>query len=1210
MTLNESIVEDAALEWFGELGYSCLGAEALTPALSHGERESYGEVVLAGRLREAIRRLNPAIPEEARDEALRKVLRVGTPALTQTNRAFHKMLRDGVPVEYPRPDGSIAGDHVRVVDFGDVLKNDWLAVNQFTVIEGALPSTSGRGIGGEGIGAHRRPDIVVFVNGLPLGLIELKNAADEDATIWSAYAQLQTYKAEIPTLLHYNAALVVSDGLQARMGSVTANQEWFKVWRTINGEGDAPKTALELEVLVRGVFERQRFLDLLHHFIVFEEDPDSGALHKIIAGYHQFHAVNAAVEETVRASGMIEPTSVLREDEGTYWAGRMHGGKPGDRRAGVVWHTQGSGKSFSMLFFAARVVRHPAMQNPTLVVLTDRNDLDDQLFGQFQRCADILGQTPVQASGREHLRELLNRASGGVVFTTIHKFAALTPSPPTPLPRGEGGHYRGGFDFSGLKERAREMRKKQTPAEDMLWELLRNRQLNDAKFRRQHQFGEYVCDFYCADEKLVVECDGAVHQTPEAIAHDQKRDAYLKSQRVTVLRFENRVVLDETEQVLESICSHLPSTSGRGAGGEGNVAQSGRMEMLSDRCNIVVIADEAHRSQYGFGGKVNEKTGEMSYGFASNLRDALPNASFIGFTGTPIEKTDANTRAVFGDYISIYDIQRAVADKATVPIYYESRISKLSLNAAELPKLDAEFEEITEGEELTKKEKLKTKWAALEALVGDPKRIALVAADLVEHFEKRLDAMDGKAMVVCMSRRICVDLYSALIQLRPEWETETLKVVMTGSAEDGPEWQKHIGSKQRRRELANQFKDAKNPFKIVIVRDMWLTGFDAPCLHTMYADKPMQGHGLMQAIARVNRVFRDKPGGLVVDYLGLADQLKKALMTYTESGGQGNPTFDTAQAIAVMLEKHGIASDIMHGFNWDKWTSGTPTERLQLIPAGQEHILEQEDGKKRWGQVVTELSRAFALCAASDEATEVRDDVSFFQALQAALNKQSSQNRKTPEQIDAAIRQLVSKAISTEGQVIDVFTAAGLKQPDIGILDDRFLAEVRGLKHKNVAAELLEKLLKDELKTRSKHNLVQSQLFSDKLKKTLNAYHNRAISTMEVIEELIRLAKEVQQSGNRTGLTSDEWAFYDALATSDSAKQAMGDDKLKLIAAELIVKVRQSVTIDWTLRESARSKIKVMVKRILNKHGYPPDLQEEAVKTVLAQAELLCAEWV
>ena len=1218
MSLNESIVEEAALEWFGELGYSCLGAEALTPALSHGERESYSEVVLVGRLREAIRRLNPGIPEEAREDALRKVLRVGTPALVQTNRAFHRMLRDSVSVEYPRVDGSIAGDHVRLVDFDDVRANDWLAVNQFTVIEGQN---------------NRRPDIVVFVNGLPLGLIELKNAADEDATIWSAYAQLQTYKAEIPTLLHYSAALVVSDGLQARMGSVTANQEWFKLWRTIDGEGDAPKTALELEVLVRGVFERQRFLDLLQHFIAFEEDPDSGALHKIIAGYHQFHAVNAAVEETVRASGMTVPVRALEEGTGTFWSGRQRGGRPGDRRAGVVWHTQGSGKSFSMLFFAARVVRHPAMQNPTLVVLTDRNDLDDQLFGQFQRCADILGQTPIQAADRTHLRELLNRASGGVIFTTLQKFAPLEPSPrPSPTGRGSEEHYRGGFDFSGFKERAREMRKKQTPAEDMLWELLRNRQLNDAKFRRQHQFGEYICDFYCAEAKLAVECDGATHQTPEAVAHDKKRDAYLKSRGVTVLRFENRVVLNETEEVLESICFHLRSTLGRGAGGEGNVAQSGRMEALSDRCNIVVIADEAHRSQYGFGGKVNEK-GEMSYGFASNLRDALPHASFIGFTGTPIEKTDANTRAVFGDYISIYDIQRAVADKATVPIYYESRISKLSLNAAELPKIDEEFEEITEGEELTKKEKLKTKWAALEALVGDPKRIALVAADLVAHFEKRLEAMDGKAMIVCMSRRICVDLYDALIKLRPEWaegevertfqsveegtskktRSTVLKVVMTGSAEDGPEWQKHIGSKEARRKLANRFKDSKDPFKIVIVRDMWLTGFDAPCLHTMYADKPMQGHGLMQAIARVNRVFRDKPGGLVVDYLGLADQLKKALMTYTESGGQGDATFDTAQAIAVMLEKHGIACDMMHGFDWDKWTRGTPTERLQLIPGGQQHILEQEDGKKRWVQVVTELSRAFALCAASDEATEIRDDVSFFQSLQAALNKQSSLNRKTPEQIDAAIRQLVSKAITTEGEVIDVFTAAGLPKPDISILSDQFLAEVRGLKHKNVAAELLEKLLKDELKVRSKRNLVQSQVFSEKLKKTLNAYHNRAISTMEVIEELIKLAKNLDAAtkrGEDMGLTDDEIAFYDALASNDSAKQAMGDAKLKVIAAELISQVKKSVTIDWTLRESARAKIKVMVKRILNRHGYPPDLQEDAVKTVLAQAELLCAEWV
>jgi type I restriction enzyme R subunit len=749
----------------------------------------------------------------------------------------------------------------------------------------------------------------------------------------------------------------------------------------------------------------------------------------------------------------------------------------------VVWHTQGSGKSFSMLFYAARVVRHPAMANPTLVVLTDRNDLDDQLFGQFQRCHDILGQIPVQADTREKLRELLAVASGGVIFTTVQKFV--------PEKQGE------------------------------------------------------------------------------------------------------------------------------------------RFSALSGRKNIVVIADEAHRSQYEFGSHVVKRkdgTSYLSHGFAANLRDALPNASFIGFTGTPIEQTDANTRAVFGDYISIYDIQRAVSDQATVPIYYESRIAKLGLNAAELPKLDEDFEEITEGEEPTHKEKLKTKWAALEALVGDPKRVKLIAADLVAHFEQRLEAMDGKAMIVCMSRRICVALHDALIELRPDWasakddDTEgekakacVVKVVMTGSADDGPAWQSHIRNKEKRRKLANRFKDSKDPFRIVIVRDMWLTGFDAPCLHTMYADKPMQGHGLMQAIARVNRVFRDKPGGLVVDYLGLADQLKHALATYTESGGQGNPTFDKAQAIAVLLEKHGIVRDMFHGFSWTKWTTGKPTERLALIPAGQEHILQQEGGKKRFVQVVMELSKAFALCAASEEATEIRDDVSYFQAIQAALNKQSPNSRKSPEQIEAAVRQLVSKAITTEGQVIDVFTAAGLPKPDISILSDQFLAEVRGLKHKNVAAELLEKLLKGELKIRSKRNLVQSQLFSEKLRKTLNAYHNRAISTMQVLEELIALAKELDAAtkrGQDLGLTEDEIAFYDALAANESAVKAMGDDKLKVIATELITKVRQSVTIDWTLRESARAKIKVMVKRILNKYGYPPDLQEEAVKTVLKQAELLCAEWV
>ncbi len=1053
MSLNESHVEEATLEWLAELGYEVGHGPNLAPGEPTAERVSFADVVLVERLRNAISRLNPNIPEEAREEAIRKVLRVGGGfSLTQINRAFHRLLRDGVDVEYARSDGSIKGDKAKLVDFDDVAANDWFVVNQFTVIEGQH---------------NRRPDILVFVNGLPLGLIELKNAADQDATIWSAYAQLQTYKAEVPSLLQYNAVLVLSDGLQARIGSLTANQEWFKVWRTIDGERDAPKSALELEVMVRGVFQRQRFLDLLQHFIAFEEDPDSGALYKIIAGYHQFHAVNAAVEETVRASGMFFQARMVAEKQSLYATSRMHGGTLGDRRAGVVWHTQGSGKSFSMLFYAAHMVRHPLMQNPTLVVLTDRNDLDDQLFGQFQRCHDILGQTPVQAANREQLRELLAVASGGVVFTTIQKF----------LPeKGE------------------------------------------------------------------------------------------------------------------------------------------RMPALSPRQNIVVIADEAHRSQY-----------DLIDGLARNLRDALPQASFIGFTGTPIEKTDANTRAVFGDYISIYDIQRAVADKATVPIYYESRIAKLSLNAAELPKIDQEFDEITEGEEQSKKDKLKSKWAALEVMVGDPKRIALIAADLVTHFEKRLEAMDGKAMLVCMSRRICVDLYQAIIKLRPDWasvkdddaEAEKgkkciAKVIMTGSAEDGPDWQPHIRNKDKRRRLANRFKDNKDPFRIVIVRDMWLTGFDAPCLTTMYADKPMQGHGLMQAIARVNRVFRDKPGGLVVDYLGLADQLKRALATYTESGGKGDPTYDTAAAIAVMLEKYSIASDMLHGLDWSKWTTGKSTERLALIPAGQEAILDQEDGKKRFVEVVTELSQAFALCAASDEATDLRDGISYFQAIQAALSKQSTGTHKTPEQFDAAVRQLVSKAITTDGQIIDVFTAAGLPKPDISILSDQFLAEVRGLKHKNVAAELLAKLLKDELKTRTKRNLVQSQHFSEKLKKTLNAYHNRAIATQEVIDELIKLAKEMDAAtkrGEQLGLTDDEVAFYDALAVNESAVCAMGDKQLKVIAAELITQVRKSVTIDWTLRESARAKIRVMVKRILNKYGYPPDLQEEAVKTVLQQAELLCADW-
>ena len=1046
--LNESHVEEAALEWLKELGWGIEHGPHIAPQEPKAERDSFSDVLLAGRLRDAIRRLNPDIPTEALEDAFKKVVRPIAGSAISNNRRFHTLLREGVEVEYRRKDGSTAGDRVRLIDFEDANRNDWLAVNQYTVIEGQH---------------NRRPDVVLFINGLPLGVVELKNAADEDATIWSAYQQIQTYKEQIPSLFHFNEVIVVSDGLQARVGSLTANKEWFKVWRTIDGAEISVPVA-ELEILLKGVFEQKRFLELLQDFIVFEEDGDTGRISKIVAGYHQLHAVNVAVEETVRASGM---GGDIQELPGTYWAGKMKEGKPGDRRAGVVWHTQGSGKSLSMLFYASRIVRHPRMKNPTLVMLTDRNDLDDQLFGQFHRCQDHLRQRPVQAENREHLRELLKVACGGVVFTTLHKF--------------------------------------------------------------------------------------------------------------------------------------LPD-------------KNGKQEALSDRQNIVVIADEAHRSQY-----------DLIDGLARNLRDALPKASFIGFTGTPIEKADANTRAVFGDYISIYDIQRAVADGATVPIYYESRIAKLSLNQAEVPKLDEEFEQITEKEEEITQEKLKTKWAALEALVGNPKRIGLIAKDLVDHYERRLEGLEGKAMVVCMSRRICVDLHDAIIKLRPDWagakdddkEGESkkrcvAKIVMTGGASDLVEWQRHIRNKEKRKTLATRFKDVKDPFKIVIVRDMWLTGFDAPSLHTMYVDKPMRGHGLMQAIARVNRVFRDKPGGLVVDYLGLADQLKNAMAIYTESGGKGQTTIDTSKAIQVLKEKHEVVCGILHGFDWAVWKTGTVGQKLALVPAGQQHVLEQDDGKGRFIQAVTALSQAFALCAASDEAVAIRDDLSFFQTLKAHLVKTSGETGKTSEELDYAVRQLVSRAIVADGQIIDVFTAAGLKKPDISILSDQFLAEVKGLKYKNVAAELLAKLLKDEVKSRAKRNVVQSRAFSEMLEKTLNAYRNRAIATQEVIEELVKLAKQMRAANQRgvdLGLNEDEVAFYDALAANESAIKAMGDDKLKVIAAELVTQVRKSVTIDWTMRESARAVIRVMVKKILKKYGYPPDLQDEATRTVLAQAEVLCADW-
>jgi type I restriction enzyme R subunit len=1019
-SFTESVVEEAALAWLDKLGYLVLNGLEIAPGEVLAERENYSQVVLEKRLRWALERINPKAAPESIDEAFNKLLRPDRPTLVTNNHHIHKHLVEGIEVEYQRPDGSIGGELIQVLDFDNPDNNEFLAVNQFTVVENQI---------------ERRPDIVIFVNGLPLAVMELKNPASENATIWSAFNQLQTYKAQIPSLFNYNEALIISDGTEARVGTLTANKEWFMPWRTIEGEELADTILPQLQVVLEGVFKKRCFLDMIRYFTVFE-DVGGGTLIKKMAGYHQYHAVNLALQSTVKASG-----------------------SSGDQRVGVVWHTQGSGKSLTMAFYAGRVVLHPDMENPTLVVITDRNDLDDQLFGTFSRCKELLRQEPVQAKSRADLRDLLRIESGGVVFTTVHKFF------PT---NGEDQH-----------------------------------------------------------------------------------------------------------------------------------------PLLSDRRNIIVIADEAHRSQYDF-----------IDGFARHMREALPNASFIGFTGTPIELTDKNTRSVFGDYVSIYDIERAVHDGATVPIYYEGRLVDLDLKESLKPLLDDDFEEVTEGEEVDQKEKLKTRWAQLEALVGTEKRLENIARDLVEHYENRLSAMDGKAMIVGMSRRICVDLYNAISEIRPDWaETDDdkgqMKIVMTGSASDPPKWQTHIRNKARREKLAKRFKDPDDPFKIVIVRDMWLTGFDAPSLHTMYIDKPMKGHGLMQAIARVNRVFKDKPGGLIVDYLGLADSLKNALANYTDSGGKGKTAIDPAEAVAVMLERYEICCDIFHGFDWTPWIRGNPQERLSVLPAAQEHVLGQEDGKERFVKTVAELSKAFALAVPHPKALEIRDDVAFFQAVKSVLTKTSGNGGTKADEVEHAIRQIVSRAVSSN-EVIDIFTAAGIKRPDISILSEEFLAEVRGLPHKNLAVELLRKLLENEIRTHSKRNIVQGRSFAALLEKSINKYKNRAIETAVIIEELIKLAREMKEAGQRgekLGLTEDEVAFYDALEVNDSAVAVLGDDTLRDIARDLVKSVRNSVTIDWTLRENVRAKMRVMIKRILRKYGYPPDKQADATKLVLEQAEVLCKDW-
>jgi type I restriction enzyme R subunit len=1037
--LSEVEVEAVLLDQLGALGYNCLNDKVSGPDGQAPERDAYSDTFLKQRLRGAITRLNPNVPDDAREDALRRVIATERPSLVEENRRLHRAMVEGVPVEFLAEGGSIRGDSVRLVDPEDRL-NDWLAIAQFTVIEN---------------GNNRRPDVAVFLNGLPVGVIEVKKPGAENATLSTAFNQLQTYKAQIPSLFRANAVMVATDGIQARIGSLTADIERFMPWRTTDGVDVAPKGAPEMSVLIEGVFARPRFLSLMQDFTVFGDTPSG--ITKIIAGYHQFHAVKRAVSSTVEASR-----------------------SQGDRKAGVIWHTQGSGKSLLMAFYAGQLVREPVMENPTIVVVTDRNDLDDQLFSTFSMCRDLIRQPPIQADSREDLQKALSRASGGVVFTTIQKFA------------------------------------------------------------------------------------------PE------KGEAY---------------------------------------------------PLLTDRRNVVIIADEAHRSQYGFKARI-EKTGEIAYGFAKHLRDALPNASFIGFTGTPIEKDDVNTPAVFGHYIDVYDISRAVEDGATVPIYYESRLARIELPDAEKPKVDAEIEELTEGEAVSEQERLKRKWSTVEALVGAEKRLRMVAEDLVAHFEARVQAMDGKAMVVCMSRRICMDLYNQIVALRPDWHSDDdnaglVKIVMTGSASDPETWQPHIGGKARRDLLAKRAKDPKDPLKLVIVRDMWLTGFDAPSMHTMYIDKPMRGHGLMQAVARVNRVFRDKPAGLIVDYIGIAQNLKSALGQYSKSD-QEQAGIDEAEAVAALLERLDIVRAMFHGFDYSKGLTGTPHQRLVALAEALEWILTKQDeaaqretGKeakkaahRRYQDAVLALSKAFALCSASDSAREVRDEIGFFQTVRAAMVKAADTSGRSAADRNLAIRQVVNDAVAST-EIVDILSAAGLSSPDISILSDDFLAEVGQMEKKNLGLEALKKLLNDEIRSRSRSNVIETRKFSERLEEAISRYHTNAISTVEVLQELIALAREVREARNRgeeTGLTGEEIAFYDALADNQSAVNILGNDQLKIIAHELLTGLKANVSVDWAHRESARARLRVLVKRVLRKYGYPPDLEDAAVRGVLAQAEAMLTE--
>ena len=1068
--ITENTIEEFAIKLLEHLGYEYVYAPDIAPDTPKSERGSYEEVLLLGRLEEAVRRINPSIPYDTQTEAIKEVQRINSPELLNNNEAFHRMLTEGIKVSYQK-DGNQRGDLVWLIDFKHPEKNEFVVANQFTVIEN---------------GNTKRPDVILFVNGIPLVVIELKNPADENTTVKSAFKQLQTYKTIIPSLFTYNGFMVVSDGLEARAGSLSAGMTRFMSWKSADGKEEASHLVGQLETLINGMLNKETLLDLIRHFVVFEklkkEDSETGittiSTIKKLAAYHQYYAVNRAVESTLRATGYTPPketpVSMAMEDPASYGVAGVKSQPKGDRKGGVVWHTQGSGKSLSMVFYTGKIVL--ALNNPTVLVITDRNDLDDQLFDTFASSTQLLRQEPKQVENRDNLKDLLKVASGGVIFSTIQKFQ------------------------------------------------------------------------------------------PQ----------------------------------------------------EGNV-----FETLSERENIVVIADEAHRTQYGFKAKtIDDKDAngnvigkKIVYGFAKYMRDALPNATYLGFTGTPIENTDTNTPAVFGNYIDVYDIAQAVEDGATVRIYYESRLAKVQLSEEGKELVDELDDELAQ-EDLTDTQKAKAKWTQLEALVGSENRIKNIAKDIVTHFEQRQEVFDGKGMIVSMSRRIAAELYHEIIQLKPEWHSEDLnkgviKVVMTSASSDGPKIAIHHTNKTQRKALADRMKDTEDELKLVIVRDMWLTGFDAPSMHTLYIDKPMKGHNLMQAIARVNRVYKDKPGGLVVDYLGIASDLKKALSFYSDAGGKGDPTILQEQAVELMLEKLEVVAQMYHGFPYEDYFEADTSKKLSMILAAEEHILGLEDGKKRYINEVTALSKSFAIAIPHEQAMDVKDEVSFFQAVKARLAKfDVTGTGRTDEEIETTIRQVIDKALVSE-QVIDIFDAAGIKKPDISILSEEFLLELKGMEHKNVALEVLKKLLNDEIKSRTKKNLVKSKSLMEMLENSIKRYHNKILTAAEVMDELIKLSKDIvnmDSEAKEMGLTDFEYAFYTAVADNESARDLMQKDKLRELAVILTERVKANASIDWTIKESVRAKLKVIIKRTLRQFGYPPDLQKLATETVLKQAELIANE--